>query len=406
MPPQPPPTGADALRAPRSWWDRLVEFRQHAPGWADLVWAGGHALVMGGVLHQQTALGEPLVPTLLVLGAAALVGTVALTLRSRWPLRVLGLTLLLQFVGTFARVGGPLQITVCIALFTVVLTGRPPVAGAAVLVTLAISAGDVLAVLRDPSVPVVTHLAAGWLLVSAVVVPALVLRAQLADLAHRDATLRATATLLRDRAEYEHLRERQAVANDLHDSVGHAMTAVVALAAGGARSLPEHPDEAREALRVIEQTARECLGHTREVVNRLHCPQAPGRSRRIGDIAELADTVRAAGLDVDVVQVGEPGGGAAVENACFHVAQEGLTNVLRHARRARLVTVRIGRRGRATRVEVEDDGDPRASAAPPPRHGLAGLEARVVALGGEFEAGPLPGRGWRTAATLPWTGSR
>ncbi len=406
MPEEPLAGSVHALRAPRSWPGRLAELRQRAPGRADLLWAGVNAVLMGAAWSHLAGSGTPPVPGLPVLAAGALIGTAALTVRSRWPLSVLAVTLILQLAGVAAGIDGPLRLTACIALFAVVLTSRAAVAGAAVLATLAISAASIFSLPHDLAFPLISYLAAWWFLVLAAVIPAILLRAQLADLAHRDAALRATAMSLRDQAEQEYLRERTAVASELHDSVGHAMTAVVALAGGGARSLPDHPDEAREALRVIEQTARECLGRTRDVVERLHDPRAARQSRRIGDIADLASTIRAAGLDVDVAESGEPGGGAAVENACFHVAQEGLTNVLRHARRARLVRVRICHREQATRVEVEDDGDPLAFNVVPQRNGLAGLETRVTGLGGTFEAGPVPGRGWRTAATLPWAGSR
>jgi signal transduction histidine kinase len=86
----------------------------------------------------------------------------------------------------------------------------------------------------------------------------------------------------------------------------------------------------------------------------------------------------------------------------YRVVQEALTNVLRHAPKARSVTVTVGQDAQGVTVEVTDD----ASAAPARHHhrggyGLIGMRERVETLGGSLRAGPRPGAGWSVRATLP-----
>jgi signal transduction histidine kinase len=107
---------------------------------------------------------------------------------------------------------------------------------------------------------------------------------------------------------------------------------------------------------------------------------------------------------VDVELVGDLEGlrpmvGAAV----YRIAQESITNAVRHARDATRVDVRVIGEPDCVLVTVIDDGEP--GAASPPGYGLTGMSERAALLGGRLEAGPNAGRGWVVTATLPRNGA-
>ena len=131
-------------------------------------------------------------------------------------------------------------------------------------------------------------------------------------------------------------------------------------------------------------------------------------------IPALLARVCAAGMPVEL-SVEAPGGTPpdlppGVDLAAFRVVQEGLTNVMKHAGQAR-TTVRLDYRPRDLLITVSDDGPPPGSA--PARRpgrdpgsgsggrGLIGLRERIAVYGGELDAGPRPGGGWRLAARIP-----
>ena len=94
--------------------------------------------------------------------------------------------------------------------------------------------------------------------------------------------------------------------------------------------------------------------------------------------------------------------------ALYRIAQESITNALRHARGASRVDVRVTGDDRFVRLRVEDDG---AAAPPPGRHsdssgyGIVGMRERATMLGGTISAGPQAGGGWKVEALLPRTGA-
>jgi signal transduction histidine kinase len=98
---------------------------------------------------------------------------------------------------------------------------------------------------------------------------------------------------------------------------------------------------------------------------------------------------------------------AGVDLAAFRIAQEALTNVVRHAQATR-VTVRVRRTDDELEVQVDDDGRgvPRGTRGDEgdAGRGIAGMRERALALGGTLEAGPRPGRGFRVRARFPLRG--
>jgi signal transduction histidine kinase len=223
---------------------------------------------------------------------------------------------------------------------------------------------------------------------------------------------RAYAAGLRDQATRRAVtEERLRIARELHDVVSHSMSviAVRAAVAGYVAATPESPAVA--ALRDIELVSREALLELRHLLGVLRTdgqPDGPDGTElaptpSLADLDRLvADTARA-GADVHLRTSGDvrplpPG----VELSAYRIVQEALTNLVRHARPAR-GTVALGFRPDRVTIEVTDDGG-LDGADPPDRtggHGLIGMRERVSLYGGTFSAGPLPGHGFRVAATIP-----
>jgi len=122
----------------------------------------------------------------------------------------------------------------------------------------------------------------------------------------------------------------------------------------------------------------------------------------MAEIGRLADQSRSAGVEVELKVEGEPGDlPPGVDLSAFRIAQEGLTNVLKHGGRVARVLVRYS--PGAVAVEIADDGRAGAAAeADGTGHGLIGMRERVAVFGGDLTAGPVPGGGYRLAARLPY----
>jgi signal transduction histidine kinase len=195
------------------------------------------------------------------------------------------------------------------------------------------------------------------------------------------------------------------IARELHDVIAHSVSVIVVQASAADDVFDTRPDQARAALRSIEQAGRDALRELRTLLSGgaeggsdPTQPQ-PGLAR----LDELAEPLRLGGLDVVVRREGDAAElPAGVDLSAYRIVQEALTNTLRHARATRAeVTVRYG--GGAVEVEVRDDGraSPAAEANGAPGRGLVGMRERAALLGGTLEAGPLPGGGFRVHARLP-----
>ncbi|MGB0102013.1 MAG: sensor histidine kinase [Nocardioides sp.] len=226
----------------------------------------------------------------------------------------------------------------------------------------------------------------------------------LAELLGLIARLVATAQV-RDRDEVR-LRERELLARELHDTVAHHITAIVVRAQAGQVVAATRPDAAAEALGVIEDEAARTLAELRSLVGALResedadlAPQ-PG----VSELGRLARTTTA-GPVVEVEVSGRVDDlPATTGTAVYRIAQESVTNALRHARRATRVSVRMVGEDDGVRLTVIDDGGPSVGTAPA-GYGLVGMAERAALLGGTFVAGPEPERGWAVRAWLPRTRS-
>ncbi|MCZ2836912.1 sensor histidine kinase [Modestobacter sp. VKM Ac-2985] len=201
-------------------------------------------------------------------------------------------------------------------------------------------------------------------------------------------------------------REREDLARDLHDTVAHHVSAIAIRAQAGLATSAARPDAATEALRLIEAEAARTLTEMRSMVRVLRHDEPATLSPTPGlpDLQALAWR-GPDGPDVAVQVVGEVTGvSPSVATAVHRLAQESITNARRHARCATRVDVRVVVDGAWVRLRVDDDGEGGPAHAGGTGFGLRGMAERVHLLGGTFEAGPGPERGWTVAATLPRRG--
>ena len=201
--------------------------------------------------------------------------------------------------------------------------------------------------------------------------------------------------------------ERLRIARELHDVVAHSMS-VIAVQSGVANHvIDSRPAQARQALATIEATSRSALVELRRLLGVLRQGDDPVASLEpnpgMAELGRLADQIRSAGVEVELKVEGEPGDlPPGVDLSAFRIAQEGLTNVLKHGGGVARVLVRYS--PGAVAVEIADDGRAGADEAPAEGtgHGLIGMRERVAVFGGELTAGPVPGGGYRMAARLPY----
>jgi signal transduction histidine kinase len=207
---------------------------------------------------------------------------------------------------------------------------------------------------------------------------------------------------LRERDQVR-LRERELLARELHDTVAHHVSAIAVRAQAGRTLAATQPAAAVDALEVIEEEASRTLTELRAIVGALRDGDEPDLApqRGVADIARLAAAPDGPRVNVELagdLESLRPMVGAAV----YRIAQESITNAVRHARHATRIDVRVTGDADCVRVTVLDDGEP--GAASTPGYGLAGMTERAALLGGTLDAGPT-GRGWLVAATLPRNGA-
>jgi len=209
--------------------------------------------------------------------------------------------------------------------------------------------------------------------------------------------------LQRLRADTARLGVRADLARDLHDSVGHSVTAIVLQASAARRVQATDPAFVAGALEAIESQGREALDELDRVLAVLRDePSSPRPSATLADIDELVARTRAAGLPLTLERRGDfatvP---TAIGREVYRVLQEALTNVLRHASGA-ATTVRVAAYGTELELLVENGpGTPIAPERSNGGRGLRGMAERVGAVGGTLEHGPDGSGGYRLRAVFP-----
>ncbi|MFD7610003.1 sensor histidine kinase [Streptomyces sp. NPDC059828] len=231
--------------------------------------------------------------------------------------------------------------------------------------------------------------------------------------------------LLRERemvAGQARLKERQRIAQDMHDSLGHQL-ALIAVHTGALEVDRELTDRQREAVGVLRDASVTAMHELREVVGILRdgieasapATDESGRAARgTAGIAELVESARAAGpgsavgsgYEVELRQLGETRPlAAAADHAAYRIVQEALTNAFKHAPGA---SIAVELRYEPDSFVVEIANAPATDAVDAVGEvvsggqGLTGLHERARLVGGMVHAGPLGGGGFRVAGVLPY----
>jgi signal transduction histidine kinase len=209
--------------------------------------------------------------------------------------------------------------------------------------------------------------------------------------------------------------ERARIARELHDVIAHNVSVMVVQADGASYAMDTDPARAREALAAISATGRQALAEMRRLLGVLRREEDGASTERapqpgMGEMGELLDQARGAGLPVSFTVEGEPRslpGGVAL--AAYRIVQESLTNTRKHAGPVASASVLLRYSPDAVVLTISDDGwgDLGGTALPgAPGHGLTGMRERVAACGGSVAAGPRPGGGFEVVATLPLATAR
>lgn len=209
-----------------------------------------------------------------------------------------------------------------------------------------------------------------------------------------------------ERARRAILEEKARIARDLHDVVAHHMSLVVVQAQTAPYRVAEVSPAAREEFESIGATAREALNEIRGMLGVLrsdgqlpeHAPQP-----KAADVLALFDGARRAGVRIDWTVEGDLAWvGETTGLALYRIAQESLSNASRHAPGAPVrVTLTVG-----PEVVLVVGNDPGVTPARPVGnggHGIAGMSARALAVGGEVTTGPRADGGFEVTARLPLT---
>ncbi|UFU08244.1 sensor histidine kinase [Ruania halotolerans] len=200
-------------------------------------------------------------------------------------------------------------------------------------------------------------------------------------------------------------RRHTALARELHDGIGHALSIISIQAAAAQRVVISQPDRIDAALAVIEQTSRGAQDELDHLLGLLRNPDAPPvrgtvRAPSTDDLVHLVERHRAAGLTVDLRDT-HSGVPQLVWNTALNILAEALTNAHRHGGDAP-VTVTIDQTAdvlelRVTNALPTGGRQPRTSRS---TRGIAGMQERAAVLEGTVTAGPVPS-GSATAGTAP-----
>jgi signal transduction histidine kinase len=329
-------------------------------------------------------------------------------LRRRWPLGVLlasAVLLMAYHALDYPAIG--LAVPLAVAMFTAVAAGH---LWATAVVALGLELAAIGFRALEEGESLVSVVGSGTLedvaLVAAVLLLAETLRTRRAWMAEVHERLRRTEAEREREAARRVEEERLRIAHELHDVLAHTVALIGIQADVATEALDDSREDVRASLGTIRTKSREALAELRATVGLLRGPRedaprapAPDLSR----LEELADMAAGSNVRVEVSIAGTvrplP---TVVELTAYRIAQESLTNVLRHAD-ASLATVSVRYEPDGLVIEIADDGRGPTNGVPSEGYGLAGMQERAAAIGGRLEAGsaPPPGRGFRVRAWLP-----
>lgn len=205
--------------------------------------------------------------------------------------------------------------------------------------------------------------------------------------------------------------ERVRIARELHDIVAHSVSVMTVQIAAARRVASKDPVAAETALASAEDTGRQSLDELRRIVNVLRAggsaeyePAPSEPLPGLANIPQLVSGMREANLDVTLTVEGKPPDvSPSVGLAAYRVMQEALTNVLRHAPKAKVKAL-VSYDPDEIELQILDDGEGVDEERPPSvGHGIVGMRERVAAVGGRVDVGPDNG-GWMVHSFIPLSG--
>ncbi|MFE7129604.1 sensor histidine kinase [Streptomyces sp. NPDC057638] len=393
---------------------RVYDFFRRHPTWVDSFWAVTLSVFTLAVMTADPAFAKPtgyfVVPVVVGLG-------LVVALRRRMPEKMLVLAAVTGLAQLVVDVSiNPSDFALMVIVYTVAAQDSPRWAR-----SLALIGGFSAATLAQIRWPSENASAGQQIFLTVVLTVPFVLAWVLGDSVR---TRRAYFAQLEERAmRLEKEREAQSkvavaaerarIARELHDVVAHNVSVMVVQADGAAYVLDAAPDQAKQALSTISTTGRQALAEMRRLLGVLRTGDDPESGEYVpqpdvGQIEELVEQVRKAGLTVDFKIEGTPRPlPSGVELTAYRIVQEALTNTRKHGGPEVGASVRLVYFDDGLGLLVEDDGRgaPRDvyedGGADGQGHGLIGMRERVGMVGGTLDAGPRPGGGFRISALLP-----
>ena len=429
------PDSAHVSRVPRTLLDRVAQWWRISTLTLWVV-AGAAGLFQLMVLNVASYTYPHLPMRGWVIASLLLAGS--LLARRRWPLAVVTATSLASAAVDLWGPRGGLNLLSMLALYALLVTASTRDR----LIGFSVCALCTIVPTALAKWPQVSMLSPDILILVLVLAVASISRSRRQALEHGDAQLAAQSAEQRLVAQRDAARHQARVAAELHDSVGHALTAIIALSEGmqGAGGSPQTD----EAIDMMNALAREGLADTRRAVASLQTApgpspddagtdaavdpaglgtehqQAPGGSPGWDRLTDLLTTVRATGISAALTETGRRPRGTAgsqvLGEVVYVVVREALTNVMRHAKGATRVVISLDHDQASTRITVSDDGHGAQTgsgddgpgstqASPVAGHGLANLAAVVGEHGGTMSAGPTTDEGasgWVLRAVVPF----
>ncbi|MEV7889338.1 sensor histidine kinase [Streptomyces sp. NPDC002817] len=362
------------------------------------------AIVRGG-----GAAGAPLWVRCALVAAAG----IPLVVRRRWPRQVFALVLVATLSQVALGIAVDPFVAAAFALYPLALTTSSqrlvPTPAVAVVCATVVLAGTVAGSPRSWQNGV------GFLVVGAAVLGA-VWTAGFAVRGRR--TLARVEAARREEQAVHH--ERLRIARELHDVVTHSMGLITVKASIANHLLASRPEEAHDALKVIEAVSREAMTEMRGILHvlRVHPDGEPADldpTPGLSDLPALLRRAEHADVRVDLAMDPDVQVPDGIGLAGYRIVQEALTNVMTHAAPTRC-TVRIGVTASELRLEVRDEGPPtrdrdkererRRTRTSGGGHGIPGMRERAMMYDGTLTAGPQPDGGFRVTACLPFLPAR
>lgn len=231
----------------------------------------------------------------------------------------------------------------------------------------------------------------------------LLVNALLAERRNQEQLVEANQQLRDYALRVEHLameQERSRIARDIHDSLGHSLTALNIQLEGALKLWQTNPEKAQQFLRESKQLGSTALQEVRHSVAALRTNPLQDKELRVA-IAELAQAHTQTTGITPTLQLDVPNHlPTELQTAIYRITQEALTNIARHAN-ANQITIRIQATPADVQIAIADNGQGFQPELNTTGFGLQGMRERTLALHGELQIESQPGKGCRITAQLP-----